>query len=347
MIYKLQRYGFDSKIVKWISSYLVDRSQIVKMDSFTSEQIPVLSGVPQGSHLGPLLFAILINDIVNVITSKVLLYADDMKICREISSVSDCILLQQDLDRISEWCVLNKISLNISKCKFITFSRKKTVLNYNYKIDESYLARVQEILDLGVLLDNKLNFKLHINSVISKSNRMLGFIKRSVKDFDDPFALASLYFSLVRSILEYANVVWSPYYDIDQKRIERVQRNFSRFALRRLHWNNNLLPNYEARLKLLGLSTLESRRKMFSAVFVCDLLQNKISSSNLLSRINFKIPRQLRQYHLLYTDSHRTNYGHHELVNNICNNFNNFDYLFDFNISRVTFKNRIKMSNNL
>lgn len=334
------------KIVKWINSYLIDRSQTVKMDSFTSTRIAVLSGVPQGSHLGPLLFSILINDIVNVIHSKVLLYADDMKIYREISTVLDCTQLQQDLENISEWCSLNKISLNISKCKFITFCRKKTVLNYNYKINGSNLDRVQEILDLGVLLDHKLTFKLHINSVISKSNRMLGFIKRSVKDFNDPFAIASLYFSLVRSILEYANIVWSPYYCIDQIRIERIQRNFSRFALRRMHWNNNILPRYDARLKLLGLSTLESRRLMFAAVFVCDLLQNRISSTSLLSRLKFKVPRQLRQYQLIYIESHRTNYGQHEPVNNICNIFNTFDYLFDFNITRVTFKNRIKMINN-
>lgn len=347
MTYKLHRYGFEPNLVKWINSYLSDRFQIIKMDSYLSKRFPVLSGVPQGSHLGPLLFAVLINDIVNVIKSNVLLYADDMKIYRDISSTSDCLVLQSDMDRISEWCVLNKISLNIAKCKVISFCRKKTTLNHHYVIDGSILERVEKMLDLGVLLDCKLNFKLHINSVISRSNRMLGFIKRSAREFDDPFAIASLYFSLVRSILEYANVVWCPYYAIDLNRIERVQRNFSRFALRRLRWIDNVLPSYDARLKLLGLSTLEERRNMSCAVFVFDVLQGKISSPYLLSRLNFKVPRLLRQYQLLYTSNHRTNYGQHEPVNNMCSVFNKYDFLFDFNITRTVFKNRIRNLMNL
>lgn len=93
LIHKLRSYGFPENIINWIGSYLNDRYQLVKMDAFTSSTFAVPSGVPQGSHLGPLLFNVLINDIVQIINCNVLLFADDMKIYSRISVPSDCLKL--------------------------------------------------------------------------------------------------------------------------------------------------------------------------------------------------------------------------------------------------------------
>lgn len=340
LLYKLERYGFSTNIINWIGSYLRNRHQLVKMDAFRSSTFPVTSGVPQGSHLGPLLFNVLINDIVQVIDCEVLLFADDMKIYSSISDSNDCLRLQTDINNIFNWCKVNKIDLNISKCKAITFSRKAKPFDYDYHINGELLTRVTEINDLGVLLDSKMNFKLHFGSVVNKANRMLGFINRSSKDFDDPFALRSLYFCFVRSVLEYASVVWTPYYKVDITRLERIQKRFTRFALRPLRWTDQL-PPYNTRLVLLNLLSLESRRTSFCAMFIRDLLQSKILSPVLLSRLKFKFGRTLRSQFCLYAEPHRTNYGYREPVNNMIMEFNNFYFLFDLNISREMFKQSI------
>jgi hypothetical protein len=93
---------------------------------------------------------------------------------------------------------------------------------------------MDSICDLGVVLDSKLNFTSHISSLVVKASRMLGYIRRIGKKFRDSYTLKTLYNSFVRSHLDYASVVWNPYYGVDLKRIEAIQKKFLRLALRTL-----------------------------------------------------------------------------------------------------------------
>ncbi|XP_055614779.1 uncharacterized protein LOC129761101 [Toxorhynchites rutilus septentrionalis] len=126
-------------------------------------------------------------------------------------------------------------ALNPSKCSVISFSRKRSSIIFEYKLHGVKLDRVSTIKDLGVMLDSKLTFRDHVSYIIAKASRTLGFIFRVTKRFKD------VHCSLVRSILEYACVVWSPYYQNSVHRIESIQRKFIRFALRNLPFTN--LPN--------------------------------------------------------------------------------------------------------
>jgi hypothetical protein len=111
---------------------------------------------------------------------------------------------------------------------------------YNYCLNGQNLERVSVIRDLGLL---KLTFSEHVDVTVSKARQMLEFIMRVSRDFWDPYALKSLYVSLVRSILEYPSCVWMPYQNGRIARLERVQEKFILYALRRLGWMNmNLLP---------------------------------------------------------------------------------------------------------
>ncbi|KAL1401576.1 hypothetical protein pipiens_020012, partial [Culex pipiens pipiens] len=122
-----------------------------------------------------------------------------------------------------------------------------------------------------------MKFNEHIALTTGKAFAMLGFLKRNTAHFDDPFALKVLYASLVRSVLEYAAVVWAPYHVTLAARIERVQRAFVRFALRKLPWNNPLiLPSYEGRCLLFRLQSLAERRTLMQRLFVFDLLRGNI-----------------------------------------------------------------------
>ena len=141
-------------MLAWIKSYLSNRQQIVRVSGWTSKPINVTSGVPQGSHIGPLLFLLFMNDVPNVLNySNCLMFADDLKMFYSVKSRLDAMNLQRDLDMLSLWCQQNCLSLNINKCKTISFHRKKLPIQFSYKIDHTELERVSEVNDLGVLFD--------------------------------------------------------------------------------------------------------------------------------------------------------------------------------------------------
>jgi hypothetical protein len=218
-------------------------------------------------------------------------------------------------------------------------------INYSYSIDGKSLDHVDEIKDLGVILDERMTFLPHMESVISKASKMLGFIKRVSKDFHDPYTFKTLYTSLVRPNLEYATCVWSPHQTIHTERIERVQRNFIRFALRRLPWTVHPLPNYIDRCLLVGLESLADRRTVASALFARDILCGRTDSVRLAALLRFENNPYARRRNIkLQPFFHRRNYGMFEPVNNSIVSFNKYCEWFGFCEieSRNVFRNRFK-----
>jgi hypothetical protein len=115
---------FRGRMIFWMGSYLTGRTQRVRVGDYLSETIYYHSGVPQGSHLGPLFFIADISDVLGLFENVgVLAYADDLKLYMRVSSIDDCRLFQQDLDRLQGWCREKKYDLNAGKCKSISFSR--------------------------------------------------------------------------------------------------------------------------------------------------------------------------------------------------------------------------------
>lgn len=271
-------------------------------------------------------------------------YAYDLKVYVVVRSVADCLELQKWINVFCDWCERNRLSVSVEKCAVISFSRKKTPILYNYSIDRENIQRVMVVKDLGVLLDSGLTFQNHYGSIIAKANKNLGFIMRIAKEFRDPYCLRALFYSLVRSILETAAVVWSPYTDIWSTRIESVQRKFIRFALRNLPWTDPVaLPPYESRCKLLDMDTLAKRRDDMRAVFIGKLLHGIIDAPNVLGKINVNATsRVLRATNFLRLPYHRTSYGQNEPICAMCNIFNSVFHLFDFNVSCEVFKCRLR-----
>jgi hypothetical protein len=141
--------------------------------------------------------------------------------------------IQSDLNKLCKWCERNSLFFNVDKCKTITFSRTRTryPVKFAYMLAGTVLDRVSSINNLGVIIDEKMNFSKH-GVMVGKVFAMLGFITRLSFEFRDPYTLRSLNTSLVRPKQEYASCVWSPFYDVRVAKIERVQRRFIRFALR-------------------------------------------------------------------------------------------------------------------
>lgn len=344
IIEKLKRIGYPDWLSEWVFSYLTGRSAHVVVNSARSRQLYITSGVPQGSVLGPLLFNIFINDLCLLLSSFKLSFADDLKFYRVICSPADCDALQEDINALLVWCSDNGMRVNYAKCKVISFTRANNPVRHQYSIESANLERVTSICDLGVTLDAMLRFNEHVRITTAKAFSVLGLIRRHASEFTDIYALKTLYCSLVRSILEYAAPVWSPYYAAPTLSIERVQKKFIRFALRLLPWNDpNNLPDYSDRCKLISLELLSVRRVELQRLFVFDILTGTIDCPTLLEQIPFYVPpRQLRHVPMFVVPFHHSNYGYNNPIVSCIRAFNVVSEEFDFDMSKTVFKNRLR-----
>lgn len=338
LIEKVEAMGIHGDLLRWLTSYLENRTQAVTVQGFCSSFVPVTSGVPQGSHLGPLLFNIFMNDVNKTIrNSQLYLYADDKKIVKIIKSETDCIELQDDLDSlINVYCLKNRLLLNADKCSVISYSRKKNTILYPYIIKNKLLKRVSEIRDLGVLLDSKLLFQSHVEHITSKALKMLGFILRVSSVFKNPQTFKILYISYVRSHLEYASTVWNPHCSTYKLNIERVQNKFLKYVSYRMRNDGNYVS--------MNLKTLDERRDIRDLVMLYKIIHNFIDSPYLLQNINFRCPlRVTRSPDTFYIPKSNTNYLENVFIRRSCSTFNRLCTEIDvFNTKLTKFKTFLK-----
>lgn len=234
LIRKLKMYGFHGNLLDWLIQYLSGRQQRIVLEGETSDWLPVTSGVPQGSILGPLLFLLYINDMPLITHSTTLaLFADDAKCFKAIRSQDDAQQLQSDLDRLSTWSDTWKLKFNSSKCKVMSVTRKSAAnrIDYDYSLNNLVLEHVGTFKDLGVVIDSTLSWRANIQTLLTRTKRVCGMIKRSI-GYSAPVSVsAQLYKSLARCHLEYCSPVWSPHYTRDVKAIESIQRGMTRYIL--------------------------------------------------------------------------------------------------------------------
>src|SRR5271165_4315852 len=209
LIKKLKHYGIRGLVLDLFADYLKNRKQFVSLNGCDSVHLPISIGVPQGSVLGPLLFLIYINDIVNCSNLLAfILFADDTNL---LYSCPDFELLQTTVNNellfLANWFVTNRLSLNVSKTHYLMFGSKKLPVNCNISLCGNLLERQEVTKFLGVLIDSKLTWKPHIASVCSKISRGIGVINKL--RFKLPTnILLNLYHSLVYSHLIYCIIIW-------------------------------------------------------------------------------------------------------------------------------------------
>ena len=199
LLKKLWAYGIRGRIYAWIKDFLTDRKQYVKVDGKSSELAMVTSGVPQGSVLGPVLFLIFINDLPEVVTAVIKLFADDAKIYRGISTMEHVYHLQSIIDNAVIWADQWKMFYNFEKCKHLHIGLRNEDIKYKMNTGQEVIEieTVTSERDLGVIMDKTLNFSDHINTNVNKANRNLGIIFRTFIYMDKEMFL-NLYKSLVR-----------------------------------------------------------------------------------------------------------------------------------------------------
>ena len=259
-------YEVDGLMLRFLRSYLQGRQQQVVVGGFTSTKLPVLSGVPQGSILGPLLFVLFINDMFSCVSyeTNIALYADDTKIWREINYSCDHFALQSDIDKLYDWSVKNKMMFHPSKCKVLSVTNQHNILYnlpctiFNYKLNSSFIDYVGSQIDLGVTINTKLNWNEHCNKLVNKANSQLGLLMRTCHFTMDKRQKKTFYLTIVRSIFEHCSIVWRP------KSCNQISK-FDAIQKRAIKWINGQSFEHYSDLEYInkqkGLSILPIKMK--------------------------------------------------------------------------------------
>lgn len=271
-----------------------------------------------------------------------------MKLFLEIMKDDDYETFHNEILLFNTWCFKSLLKLNVEKCNLITYSRKRNTPNLTIRLGNQHVKKCDKIRDLGVILDSKLTFVEHYNTITHKAGNMLNFIKRFGYHFQDPYTIKTLYVAYVRSILEYCSVVWSPYLKSHEERIESIQKQFLLYALRKLGWTVFPLPSYKARCMLINIQTLKQRREYAMVAFVNDIVSQRIDSTKLLSKLNFYAPnRQLRHRNLFTLDRYRTNYAKFSPLNQMMSVYNEHCEMIDLSMPRTKLKSYFNSLGNL
>ena len=263
LLYKVKKYGFGEVYTNWIENFLSHRKQTVFIRGQSSKPADVLSGVPQGSVLGPLLFILYVNDIPEIVKAKVKMYADDTKVYED---QTQCSSLQLDLKRLEEWSRKWLLKFNELKCKVMYFGKNNP--KQTYTLGNTELEKVTTEKDLGVHITDDAKPSQQCIEAAKKASQALGFVKRTFSYYDR-HSFSVLYKTYIRSKMEFAVQAWNPYLKKDIECLEKIQHRATKLVpeLRNLEYNE--------RLKALNLTTLEERRERGDLIETYKILTGK------------------------------------------------------------------------
>ena len=316
LIQKLEHYGIRGVTKLWFQDHLTNRKQIVKYSQVRSKEMLIENGLPQGSIPGPILFLLYVNDIETC--SQLLsfvLFADDTNIFYSnkcLKTVNE--VIQAEINKVSEWLNVNKLSLNITKTKFIVFrsSNKKPKYDVKITMNNKSIEQVRKTNFLGIIIDEYLTWNDHIAKVANRIIRASS-IAAKVRHFLNRNAIKLIYYALVYSYLIYGNLIWGNTYKTRIQKIMNIQKKNVRLMTYKsysehtepIFKNLNLLDIFKMNdfltaTLMFRYHSLKNLPEEFDHFFVAN---NHIHQNN--TRNSFKLHKRYK----------RTNYVKHTLAN--------------------------------
>ena len=268
---KLHSLGIRGNVGRWLTAFLTNREQAVVINNSRSQAQPMISGVPQGSVLGPLLFLILIGDIDQEVANSFLSsFADDTRVGRGIESEGDARLLQADLEAVYRWADTNNMMFNSDKFEVLRYKAKNQNVDFSYTSNggES-IAEKNSLTDLGVTMSCDATFREHIQAICSKVKKKAGWALRTFKS-RDRLLMMTVWKSLCIPHHDYCSQLWCPNQTGLIQNLELLQRAF----IRKIRGLRHL--SYWEQLKNLKLYSLERRRERYIIIYVWQILENLV-----------------------------------------------------------------------
>ena len=283
LLAKLKTFGICGPLLDWFKSYITNRMQRVTLDGQSSNWLPVTSGVPQGSILGPLLFILYINDLPSVLSPDTIcaIFADDTKIGREIKTINDQDILQTDIDGLCAWGDKWGQKFNRKKCKTLKVHRSPNPKDRTYKIGDEPLETVANMPDLGVTVDQGLKWKKHIKLMCKQAAKKLWLVIRTLSFHAPVKAKLASYQALIRSTIEYAPPVWSPRLKTQLKEIEAIQSQSTNYNTR---YDSPHYLDYKTRL---------IRLKLLPTSYRCEILDITLLLKSIHDKTNLDLTRYI------------------------------------------------------
>ena len=252
--------------MKWLKSFLSDRHQQVCINSSVSSPLQVYSGVPQGSVIAPFLFSLVFNGISELSYSSSVhlrLFADDKKLFS-----SDSVDLQHAIICSEKWLTDHQLFLAPEKCAILKIKKSSVCDNSEFYITGHLVNEAQTFSDLGVIVSNDLKWASHVDNICRKASIVSYQLFKSIRS-KNIWTWMKLYNTYVRPKVEYNTPVWSPSLTKDIKKVERIQRYFTKFAFQKC---SIPFESYEDRLKKVGYISLEKRRLYFDLVLLFNII---------------------------------------------------------------------------
>lgn len=295
LLYKIRQLQFHPNVVNWIEQYLSGRTFQVRIGSSFSQKRDVVSGLPQGGVLSPILFNIFISDLptrLQVDGVRCKIFADDVKIYREVTSTQDANFLQNAVDNIVAWSKEWHLKLAPHKTVHLRLGTSENI--HEYSIEGSPIIRSHEVRDLGFLYNDKLDFGQHFKAISRRAvNRTFQIFKGlSTKNKK---ALTMAYTTYIRPIVESGSIVFNPYKKKDIIVLEKVQNNFTRKLLIRVGgFHYSRIPRSTIRNKYLNIPSLSTRRDVFDLCMVHKIVTGRINLDLAALRLVSSVTRGAR-----------------------------------------------------
>lgn len=340
LLEKLFAIGIKGKVFKLLESYLQNRQQMVKISENQSSAKLITCGVPQGSILGPLLFLVYINDIYQIdLQGDVTLYADDTSIIYYGHSVE--VILPQaqcDLNKLDEWFKYNLLTVNTNKTNYVIFHSKNKKLkdNTQLRINNQPIQKKYKEKYLGIILDNQLNWKPHIEKIHSKLVSLTGALHGIAKCFPKQVRYL-IYNSLVKPHLDYLIEIWGTAAQSNLKVIQTMQNK-----LIKILFNYHYRTSTEKLYKETGIMNIRQTYVYNTCILIHKILNDDINTNINLIRKS-KVQRiRLRNANNIVPRQHRTNYGKKNIEYEGVLLYNKLPDYVKFSQSMASFKRKLK-----